>query len=350
MRLRRVLLAVLAVWAVGSRISAAELPKDYFKLMAAEMKNLEADPDLGNSPGHMLAAAVLYTKHHPANPSYGDKKMRELALKLGDLAASDSEDDPSENRQDYEWEIHFWLDAYRLLESELTPERRDRWRRAIEKNIRWFAPQVLARIDFPRYQGPFIRTSTNHYAIWSSTVYLAGRVLRNEAWEKLGARAMHRLASEEQAADGYWGEFTDNGPTTGYDYLTMTCVALYWEHGRDTAALEALRRSTDFHKHFTWPDGTPVETINGRNRHRGVSAWGHFGFSHWPDGRRYAEFLSGFFAVGSVSSRDLGRLSQSALSTTTRCPWPPIPIQSQPRPATKNPVLWRQSIHGGGIP
>jgi len=176
-----------------------------------------------------------------------------------------------------------------------------------------YTPQVKARIDFPRYQGPFIRTSTNHYAIWSSTVYLAGRVLQDKAWEELGTRAMHRLASEEQTADGYWGEFTDNGPTTGYDYLTMNCVALYWEHSRDAAALEALRRSTDFHKYFTWADGTPVETINGRNRHWGVSAWGHFGFSHWPDGRRYAEFLSGYFAAGSVSSRDLGRLSQSAL-------------------------------------
>ena len=106
---------------------------------------------------------------------------------------------------------------------------------------------------------------------------------------------MHRLAAEEQSADGYWGEHTDNGPATGYNYLTMTCVALYGEHSHDPAAQLALRRATDFHKNFTWPDGTPVETINGRNRHWDVSAWGHFGFSHWPDGRRYAAFLAGFF-------------------------------------------------------
>jgi hypothetical protein len=292
---------------------SAELPGDYFKLLATEMDNIHTAPELPISPGVMLAATLLYAKQHPANAFYGDKKMLELALRLGDLVASNSDRDTSENRQDYEWEIHFWLDAFRLLEIQLDPERYDRWRMAIEKNIRWFAPQVHARIDFPRYQGPFIRTSTNHYAIWSSTVYLAGRVLKNKEWEQLGARAMHRLATEEQAADGYWGEFTDNGPTTGYDYLTMTCVALYWEHSRDAAALEALRRSTDFHKYFTWPDGAPVETINGRNRHWGVSAWGHFGFCHWPDGRRYAEFLSGFFSAGSVSPRDLGRLAQNAL-------------------------------------
>jgi hypothetical protein len=292
---------------------ATELPGDYFKLMATEIKRIQAAPELPTSPGVMLAATVLYTKGHSANPAHGDKGMLQLAIALGDLVAHQSDQDPAEDRQDYEWEIHFWLDAYRLLQSQLAPEHRARWQAAIEKNIRWFAPQVHARIDFPRYQGPFIRTSTNHYAIWASTVYLAGRVFGSKEWEQLGDRAMHRLATEEQAADGYWGEFTDNGPATGYDYLTMACVALYWEHSRNPAALEALRRSTDFHKFFTWPDGTPVETINGRNRHWGVSAWGHFGFSHWPDGRRYAEFLSPFFTVGSVSPRDLGRLAQSAL-------------------------------------
>src|SRR5262249_51217042 len=141
----------------------------------------------------------------------------------------------------------------------------------------------------------------------------AGRVLPNKEWEALGARALHRLASEEQTADGYWGEFTDNGPATGYNYLTMTCVALYWEHSRDRAALAALRRATDFHKHFTWPDGTPVETVNGRNRHWAVSPWGHFGFTHWPDGRRYAAFLPGSSADRKLPSRELGRIAQSAL-------------------------------------
>ncbi len=30
------------------------------------------------------------------------------------------------------------------------------------------------------------------------------------------------------------------------------------------------------------PDGTPVEAINDRNRYRGVSMSGHFGFSNPP--------------------------------------------------------------------
>jgi hypothetical protein len=291
---------------------AAELPGHYFKLIEAELKSLDPN-NLNSNPGAMLGAAVLYAKQHAANPSFGDKSKLELALRLGDLYASQSEKDINENKQDYEWEIHFWLDTMRLLDADLSAERRARWRREIEKMTRWFAGQVAYRIDFPRFQGPYIRTSTNHLALFASEIYLAGRVLKNMDWEALGARALHRLAAEEQTADGYWGEHTDNGPATGYNYLTMTCVALYFEHSRDPAALEALRRATDFHKHFTWPDGTPVETINGRNRYWEVSPWGHFGFSHWPDGRRYAEFLAGFFASGEVPSRTLGRLAQSVL-------------------------------------
>jgi hypothetical protein len=280
--------------------------------MAAELETLDANPVRAN-PGAMLGAAVLYAKKHPSNPAFGDHEKLTLALKLGDLLAEQAEANTAENKQDFEWEMHFWLDTFRLLETHLGPDRRARWQHEIEKITRWFAGQVAYRIDFPRYQGPYIRTSTNHLALFASEVFLAGRVLANNEWEQLGRRALHRLAAEEQTLDGYWGEHTDNGPATGYNYLTMCCVALYWEHSHDPAAEQALRRATEFHKQFTWPDGTPVETINGRNRHWAVSPWGQFGFSHWPDGRRYAEFLAGFFNAGKISSRDLGRLAQSSL-------------------------------------
>src|SRR5207249_8790210 len=105
--------------------------------LEAEMQTLAAG-DSKSNPGAMFAAAVLYAKRHPANPSFGDKKKLELALALGDLAAGVSEKDTNENKQDNEWEIHFWLDTYRLLENELGAERRARWKREIETIARWF--------------------------------------------------------------------------------------------------------------------------------------------------------------------------------------------------------------------
>jgi hypothetical protein len=90
-------------------------------------------------------------------------------------------------------------------------------------------------------------------------------------------------------------------------------VALYWEFSKDPAALAALRRSTDFHMNFTYPDGTPVEIMNDRNRYWSGRAWAHFAFTNFPEGRRYAEFLARFFDPDKLSMEDLGRLAQDAL-------------------------------------
>src|SRR6516162_2218040 len=91
----------LAIWLITSAASAAELPADYYKLLAAEVKALEGEADLKNNPGAMLSAAVLYTKQHPANPAFGDKKKLALAIKLGDVQAALAEKDTKEDKQDY---------------------------------------------------------------------------------------------------------------------------------------------------------------------------------------------------------------------------------------------------------
>jgi hypothetical protein len=325
---------------------ASELPARYFDLMAAglaaierrldavpgaDLQTLEAAPHARHFPGAILAAAVLYAKRHPANPSAGQRRYLELAQRIGDLIAGENERGAFRSRLDHHRDTYMWVEAYRLLENDLGEERRARWRRELETSIQALADDVAPRVDYPRYQSPFIRTSPNHYALWSSTVYLAGKTFRNPEWEALGARVLHRFAVEEQAPDGYWGEHNDSGPTTGYDYLTFTGVALYWEHSGDTAALEALRRGTVFHQHFTYPDGAPVEVVNDRNRRWAVSAWGHFGFSHFPEGRRYAEFLTRRLGEGELGPESLGRIAQSALYYHEG-PTAPIP-QELPRSA-----------------
>jgi dienelactone hydrolase len=322
-------LAIVVLCAAAAVAPAAALPGRYFQLLKAELAPIEkrlgaesardAQLDTRHYPGVLLAAAVLYAKQHPDNPSFGDPKKLALALQVGDWLTGDSEQGRFQELLNHDWGTYMWLEAYRLLERELGAERRARWRKELERDIQKIADDTAPRVDFPRYQSPFIRTSPNHYSLWASTAHLAGRMFRNKSWEELGARVMHRFATQEQTPDGYWGEHNDSGPTTGYNTLTLTGLALYWEHSGDTAALEALRRATDFHKYFTYSDGTPVEVINDRNRHWGVSPWGHFGFSHFADGRRYAEFLTGFYREGKLE-RDstgvvqvLGRIAQNAL-------------------------------------
>lgn len=329
MNSRILLLFILA--AQGARPAAAQLPGRYFQLLAAgaaqvenrldanptaDLQTLEAQEgrhEWSHFPFSILAPAVLYAKKHPANPRCHDPRMLKLAIRIGDLLAQENEKGKFTPRLDSDWDTHMWLEAYRLLEPDLGDERRARWKRAILENAKLVYPDAAERVDFPWYNSPFIGTSPNHYAQYAALLLLAGRTFENKEWEELGAKILHRFAAVEQTPDGFWGEHSRSGPTTGYDHLTMTQVALYWEYSHDPAALQALRRSTTFHENFTYPDGKPVEVINDRNRYWDVDAWGHFGFSHFADGRRYAEFLTSFFHPEHLAMDWLGRLAQDAL-------------------------------------
>ena len=318
----------VALLAATSLAGAERLPAGYFRLMeagsakveerlnaepGADLQALESRPGWRHFPYAILAPAVLYAKKHSDNHRFHDDRMLALAIRIGDLLASENEKGRYTPRLDSDWDTYMWLETYRLLERELGEERSARWKREIEKNVAPLAPDAAERLDFPWYNSPFIGTSPNHYALWASTLHLAGSVFGNKEWERLGETVIRRFATVEQSADGYWGEHNNSGPTTGYNHLTLTGVALYWEHSKDPVVLPALRRATDFHKYYTYPDGTPVEVVNDRNRHWGVSAWGQFAFSHFADGRRYAEFLTSHFKPGDLTMDTLGRLSQDAL-------------------------------------
>ena len=307
--------------------SAPALPSAYYRLMEielataekrwaaqpeADLKTLESAPFGKHFPSAILVAAVLHEIPHPANPSFGNPARLAFALRVGDLLASEHEAGRFSERLDHHRDAYMWLEAFRLLERRLDDARRARWKKELEKSMTSLAADIELRKGVARYQSPFLGTSTNHFSLWASTLYLAGRVFGNPGWQDLGASVMRRIVSE-QSPDGYWGEHSDAGPTTGYDYLTVTGVALYAAHSRDPEAVEALSRNTRFHLNFTWPDGVPVEVINDRNRHWPISSWGHFAFSGSPEGRRYAAFLTGFLRPGELWLEWVGRIAQNAL-------------------------------------
>jgi hypothetical protein len=307
---------------------AAGLPGDYFRLLeagasmvaerlaaepGADLATLEARSGWRHFPYAIFAPAVLYARKDSANGRYHDPRMLDLAIRIGDLLADENEKGRYEPRLDSDWDTYMWLEAYRLLERDLGEARRTRWKRGIEGNVALLVSDTKERLDFPWYQSPFIGTSPNHYAQWASILHFAGCVFANREWQQLGELVLRRFATTEQTPDGYWGEHSRSGPTTGYNHLTLTGLALYYEHSRDPVIVPALRRATDFHKYFTYPDGTPVEVVNDRNRYWGVSAWGQFAFTNFPDGRRYAEFLTGFFRPDTLTMDALGRLAQDAL-------------------------------------
>ena len=327
--MRHCLLLVLLTLCVRTVAVGDTLPAAYFPLLEAgtakverhlnatpnaDLKALEADiSEWRHLPYAILAPAVLYAKQHPKNARYHDPKMLALALRIGDLLASEHERGVFEPRGDSDWDTALWLEAYRLLERELGAERRARWAKAIKENIALLVADAKDRVDFPWYHSPYIGTSPNHYAQWAALLMLGGITFGDKDWEQLGNRILRRFAVTDQSPDGFWGEHNRAGPTVGYDHLTLTAVALYYEYSKDAAALKALRRSLDFHKNYTFLDGTPVDVVNDRNRHWGVSSWGQFAFSHFSDGRGYAAFLASQFKPETIGAGDLRRLAQDAL-------------------------------------
>ena len=358
-----VLRASVLLFFAGPLAFPATLPASYYRLMEAGCASIEqrldqlpnADlkmveqgrPHSGSSLeivwahfGYaILPPAVLYAKQHPANPRYHDPKMLALALRIGDLLADADEKGIFEPRLDSDWDTYTWLEAYRLLAPELGEARRARWKRQIARNVALLVPDAIDRLDSAWYQTPFIRTSPNHYAQWASLLLVSGRVFENAEWEKLGARILRRFATTEQSVDGYWGELSNSGPTTGYNHLTLASVALYWEWTHDPDALNALRRATTFHKNFTFLDGTPVDVINDRNRHWGARSWAHFAFSNFPDGRGYAEFVADFFDPGHLNMDLLGRIAQDALYYHDG--------PTEPAPQTSADYSWQMTGPGG---
>jgi len=336
--MKQKILVVASVFVVclhaEAQSNSIELPAHYFRLLDAGVKrieerlaaepeatlaSLESQPGWTHFPNAILMPAVLYTKSHAANKPFGDTAMLQLALRIGDLLVVEYNNGHYTSRGDNDWDTYMWLEAYRLLEKKLEDERRTQWKEILLKELSLLVPKLVKCENYPWYNAPFITTSPNHYSIYASTLLVGGHVFDKPEWITLSTKVLHRFCVEEQTVDGYWGEHSQAGPTTGYDYLTVTQIALYWEYSKDPEALKALRRSTDFHKYFTYPDGTPVETINDRNRYWGVSMWGHFGFSHFADGRRYAAFLTSFFPYGGDTKsyggdlQSLGRIAQDAL-------------------------------------
>jgi hypothetical protein len=108
------------------------LPGAYFRLLEsgateveqrldaepnADLKTLEGEPRWRHFPQAILAPAVLYAKRHAQNSRYHDPKMLALALRIGDLLASENEKGRYEPRLDSDWDTAGAAGAARSLRS-----------------------------------------------------------------------------------------------------------------------------------------------------------------------------------------------------------------------------------------
>ncbi len=195
-------------------------------LPSAGLKEIESEPGWRHFPSAILAAAVLAKK----DPAVSERpRFQRLAETIGDLLTREHDSGYYASRLDHHRDTYMWLEAFRLLRNDMEEARRARWSKALLEELTPIAADVARLQDYPLYQSPFIGTSPNHYSMWSSTVLLGSQAFERPEWEQLTRKVLHRFAADEQTPDGYWGEHSSAGPTTGYDYVTTTGVAMYWE-------------------------------------------------------------------------------------------------------------------------
>ncbi len=200
------------------------------------------------------------------------------------------------------WSMFHWLEAYALLGEALDADRRARWAEGLRLSFDGVRDELAA--------GGRLHNIPCWHAM---TLVRASQVFDEPAWGEFGADLIGRHVAI-QADEGYWPE---SGPTTSYNLAYVQAVGLYHIFTGDESVLGCLERALWFHLHFTYPDGSAVEAIDGRVRdHQGPPWTGWAGLLIFPEGRRFVADLVGRICADGAA----GKLNTHLASIAHRFP------------------------------
>jgi hypothetical protein len=169
------------------------------------------------------------------------------------------------------WVYSRWMRAYWLTREAFGADDRKRWDDALVHGFTGISETCLDRVH----------NIPTHHAMG---LYFAGLTLEREEWTAQAVTFGHRVV-DEQSEHGWWPEH--NGPVVSYNFVYVDGIGTLYTMSEDARLLEALDRAARFHAAFAYPDGSMVETVDGRNwYHAGVRP-GNPGFSHTPAGRGF---------------------------------------------------------------
>jgi hypothetical protein len=247
----------------------------------------------------VLAYAYLYTTEKEGNPFYKDEKIYNVILKgiqaLRNFQYPDGQfefikTDGSKWGPIYmPWTFYHWLETYEIMKNYLPDDVRCDWGTGL----------IPAFISFSRRDNKHL----HNIPLWDSmSLHRAGIIFNNEDWKK-HADVLFQKATEKQHPDGYWEEH--GGPTVSYNRVYMHAMGLYKFHGGRINVTETLRKSAMFHQAFTYPDGSSVETIDGRVKYRKTekirSTTGLTGLLATSAGVSYIHAFLNFFSQDRIS-------------------------------------------------
>lgn len=231
----------------------------------------------------LFPLAVAYATPSAKNRYHRDPALLEVILKGGDALIEvqdpqgrwrfDKKDGSYWGQTYMPWTYSRWIRAYALIKDAMPAERRARWEPALRKGFSGISTSGLKTIH----------NIPTHHAM---ALYVAGRTLGRPEWQRQAADFMQKVIAT-QSEGGYWSE--NAGPVVRYDYVYLDALGVYYALSGDERVLPALRKAARFHRQFTYPDGSDVETIDERNPyHAGIGEGaGNVGFTLTPEGRAY---------------------------------------------------------------
>ncbi|PYI51366.1 hypothetical protein [Paenibacillus flagellatus] len=272
---------------------ARNVEAEFDKLDARTGRFMEGEGWAVTNQDIMLSMAVLYLNQAPGNPLYRDAALLERIGRAGDALRSFQypdgkvefvKTDGSKWGPIYmPWSMYHWLETFKLLGPELGEERLSRWREGLLLAFDGIHREMRELLD-----GGKPRESIVHnIPTWNAMgLHRASGVFGRTQWRET-ADAMIRLAVDAQDEEGFWPEH--HGPTTLYNLVYIHALGLYRRHGGAVDVMPVLEKALRFHERFTYPDGSRVETVDGRTKYDSQpSPMGLVGFTLLPRGEAYA--------------------------------------------------------------
>jgi hypothetical protein len=169
------------------------------------------------------------------------------------------------------WTYSRWIRAYQIVRESMDADARARWDEALRMGFDGISRTCLAHVH-------------NIPAHHSMGLFCAGTVFGREDWRNQSRAFMAKVA-DAQSTQGWWPEH--NGPVVAYNFVYSDSLGIYYGMSGDAKVLPALERAAAYHASLTYPDGSTVETVDGRNPYHGGVHLGNPGFSHTAAGRGY---------------------------------------------------------------
>ena len=237
------------------------------------------EPWISTDQNVLLALAAAWSL--PDSAHYQSRDVLR-SIERGGLAIRDAQDERGMvlfRKKDHStwgpiympWVYSRWVRTFALVREAMSDEARAEWESALLLGYEGIAQNELQRIhNIPA-----------HHAMG---LYCAGQVFEREAWCDQARDFLHQV-TDAQAADGWWAEH--EGPVVAYNLVYVDSLGVYYALSGDEQVLDAIERASRYHAACVYPDGSLLETIDGRNSYHTGVRLGNAGFSHTPAGRGF---------------------------------------------------------------